>query len=171
MPALPLLLALALAPSDWLVTPAGQPSRLSPGPHPKEITLSNGLVRRTWRIDPNAATVRFDNLVTGQSLIRSVRPEAILEIDGARITVGGLSGQPEHAYLKREWLDTMTADPAALRYTSHTTGPIRRSVPMAARPPCTRRRMAAQGSQSRHPLRSHNRPPARPRGHRPLRDL
>jgi hypothetical protein len=69
--------------------------------------MTNGLVRRTWRVAPNAATVGFDNLMTGAAVIRGVKPEAILELDGAKYSVGGLSGQPQYAYLRPEWIDAL----------------------------------------------------------------
>lgn len=44
--------------------------------------MTNGLIRRVWRLTPDAATVAFDDMMTGASLIRGVRPEAELELDG-----------------------------------------------------------------------------------------
>ena len=46
------------------------------------LTLENGLVRRTWKLKPNVACVQFENLMTDRSMLRSVRPEARLTIDG-----------------------------------------------------------------------------------------
>ena len=46
---------------------------------PREICMANGLLRRTWRIAPAAATVGMEDLSTGRQLLRSVRPEAIVE--------------------------------------------------------------------------------------------
>ena len=65
----------------------------------RSIALTNGLVRRTFRIAPNAATVDFRNLVTDETILRAVRPEASLTLDGKRFDVGGLRGQPDQAYL------------------------------------------------------------------------
>ena len=39
-----------------------------------------------------------------------------------RHNLGGLLGQPDYAYLRAEWLDTMTADPATFRCTGYETG-------------------------------------------------
>ena len=60
----------------------------------REVVLDNGLVRRVIRLAPNAATVAFENLMTGESIIRAVRPEASVVLDGVRYEVGGLRGQP-----------------------------------------------------------------------------
>ncbi|HBY58174.1 MAG TPA: alpha-galactosidase [Solibacterales bacterium] len=109
-------------PPDWLVRPIEAKARLYRGSHPEEIVLSNGLIRRAWRLTPNAATVAFDNLITGASLLRAVRPEAMVEIDGRMVAAGGLQGQPEQAYLRREWLDGMTAIPGALPFTGYEAG-------------------------------------------------
>jgi hypothetical protein len=103
---------------DWLVAPARARSAVYRGAHPAEIILSNGLVRRTWRLAPNAATVALDNLVNGQSLLRSVRPEAIVQLQGVKYPVGGLIGQRVHNYLDPRWVDQLAADPGAFRLES-----------------------------------------------------
>ena len=60
-----------------------------------------------FRLAPDAATVALDNLMTGASELRSVRPEAELVLDGRKCAIGGLTGQPVHNYLKPEWLAAM----------------------------------------------------------------
>lgn len=92
---------------DWLVKDITTPSSIIKGANNKEIILSNGLVSRTFRMTPNCATVDFRNLVTGESLLRGVSPEALLTIDDIEYVIGGLDGQKEYAYLKTEWLDQM----------------------------------------------------------------
>ena len=65
-------------------------------------------IARTFRLAPNAATVGLDQLISGESLLRGVKPEAIVEINGRRYEVGGLTGQPNYAFLRAEWLDAAT---------------------------------------------------------------
>lgn len=92
---------------DWLVYNVATPSQVLKGENGKEVILSNGLVSRTFRLTPNCATVDFKNLVTGESLLRGVGPEALLTMDGKEYGVGGLDGQVEYAYLKKSWLAHM----------------------------------------------------------------
>ncbi|MCH5719064.1 hypothetical protein [Niabella hibiscisoli] len=47
---------------------------------------------------------------TGQQLLRSVKPEAILTINGRTHRVGGLYGQKENAYLLPAWVNDFTKD-------------------------------------------------------------
>ncbi len=110
---------------DWLIHPPKQKTKFSRSADGKAITLDNGLIRRVFRVEPDAATVAFDNLMTGQSLLRAVKPEATLELDGMAYAVGGLVGQPDLAYLRPAWLDTMTADPQAFHFVRYETGPTR----------------------------------------------
>ncbi|UCD49495.1 MAG: hypothetical protein JSW27_18430, partial [Phycisphaerales bacterium] len=84
--------------------------------------MDNGLIRRTFRLAPNAATVAFDNLMTGESMLRGVKPEARLTIEGTSFEVGGLKGQPNYAYLLDEWLDALRADPNAFQFTGCEIG-------------------------------------------------
>ena len=94
-----------------------------------EFAIENGLIRRTFRLSPNAATVALDNLMTGESMVRAVKPEAELEIDGAKYPVGGLVGQPNLAFLRPDWLDAMHADPNAFQFVNYQIGSA--SAPMA----------------------------------------
>ncbi|MCK4872997.1 MAG: hypothetical protein KAS72_09750 [Phycisphaerales bacterium] len=84
--------------------------------------MSNGLIRRTFRLAPNAATIGLDHLTTGQALLRGVKPEAIIEIDGERYEVGGLKGQPNYAYLDPTWVPRLRSDPRALQFTAFEVG-------------------------------------------------
>lgn len=103
----------AQASKDWLINPA--PYRASVAIQGSDIVLANGLVRRVVRAEPGAATIGFDNLITGESLLRSVRPEGEIQINGTKYTLGGLAGQPAHNFLKSEWLDTLTPQTNSLR--------------------------------------------------------
>ncbi len=103
------------APPDHLVDPSPFVAHAARSDDGRELVLDNGLLRRTWRLTPNGACVGYDNLVTGESMLRSVRPEARVTIDGVAHDLGGLAGQPNHAFLLPEWLDAMTADAGAMR--------------------------------------------------------
>jgi hypothetical protein len=108
---------------DWLVEHVQMPVAVEKQESGKEIVLSNGLIRRTFHLQPNAATVAYDNLMTGASLIRGVKPEAVIEIDGRRFEVGGLAGQVEYAYLRPEWVHSLTSDPNAFQFVDYQVGP------------------------------------------------
>jgi hypothetical protein len=108
--------------TDWLVVPSDRPAGVYRGKRPDEIVMTNGLISRTWRVRPNAATVAYDNLMTGDPMLRGVKPEAMLRLDGENHNVGGLVGQVEYAYLLPEWIDSMTSDPAAFQFTGFEVG-------------------------------------------------
>jgi hypothetical protein len=114
--------AAAAPPTDWLIDPSPFKARVGVNDDGHELELGNGLVRRVIRLQPNAATVALDNLVTGESLLRGVKPEAIVEIDGRRFEVGGLKGQPNYAFLRPEWVGQLKADPGAFRFTGYEIG-------------------------------------------------
>ncbi len=100
---------------DWLLDASTYEAEFDAGPRRTEFILTNGLISRTFRLKPNGATVAFDNLMTGESLLRGVKPEAIVEIDGVRYEVGGLKGQPNYAYLRPEWTDRLEANPESFQ--------------------------------------------------------
>jgi len=107
---------------DWLLEPSQYLARVDVSADGRELVLSNGLIRRVIRTAPNAATVAFDNLQTGESILRGVKPEAVVELDGQVFPVGGLSGQPNLAFLRAEWIDSLKVDPQALQYFGHEVG-------------------------------------------------
>ncbi|MCP4645135.1 MAG: hypothetical protein GY851_32135, partial [bacterium] len=115
--------------SDWLVVPPVQSAGVYRTANPNEIVLANGLVSRTFRLAPNGATVGFDNLMTGESVIRGVKPEAIVVINGRQYDVGGLKGQANLAFLRPEWVDALEADPGALRFVGFEIGETRERFP------------------------------------------
>jgi hypothetical protein len=108
--------------ADWLIDPSPFRATIATNAAADEIMLENGLLRRVFKLSPDAATVAFDNLMTGESMLRSVRPEAQVELDGKRHDVGGLIGQPIHNYLNPAWLAQMTANPAAFHFAGLNTG-------------------------------------------------
>jgi hypothetical protein len=118
----PVAAGLAAGP-DWLIDPSPFQARVRvDAGDPAVLHLENGLVRRTFRLSPNAACVDFRNLASGEEVLRAVRPEASLVIDGRAYDVGGLRGQVEQGYLLESWLAASTADPAAFRFRSYETG-------------------------------------------------
>jgi hypothetical protein len=110
---------------DWLIDPSPYKAAVRPdAADPAVLHLENGLVRRTFRLSPNAACVDLKDLVTGEAVLRAVRPEASVVIDGRPFDVGGLAGVVEQAYLLETWAGAAEADPAAFRFRGYETGPI-----------------------------------------------
>jgi hypothetical protein len=107
---------------DYLIDSAPFRAVVTRSADGRTITMQNGLVRRVWRVEPNGACVAFDNLMTGQAMLRSVRPEARVTIDGKAYEVGGLVGQRNHAFLTPEVLDQLTVNPESMRLVSVATG-------------------------------------------------
>ncbi|MCD6337947.1 MAG: alpha-galactosidase [Verrucomicrobia bacterium] len=104
-----------LPPPDWLITRFPQRAGVFRGERPGEVCLDNGLIRRTFRLRPECATVGLDNLAAHASLLRAVKPEASLTIDGKKFPVGGLTGQPDHAFLLPEWIPQLKPIRGAFR--------------------------------------------------------
>lgn len=108
---------------DWLVHEGAWEAELQITPRGEGV-LTNGLVSRTFALEPYGATVGLKNLATGAQLLRAVKPEVELVIDGETIRVGGLAGQVDHAFLSPDWRDELSADPHALHLTSYAVGEI-----------------------------------------------
>ncbi|WP_235297138.1 alpha-galactosidase [Portibacter marinus] len=102
---------------DWILDGSRYVAGVYKDQKENEIILSNGLIQRVFTTKPNGATVAFDNLITGESLIRGVKPEAIVKINNIEYTVGGLIGQPNFAFLKPEWLAEMSKDSTSMTLT------------------------------------------------------
>lgn len=127
-------LAAQPATGDWLLGQAVARAAIHHDAQRRELTIANGLISRTIRIAPNAATVGFDNLTTRETLLRAVAPEAEVEIDGRRYAIGGLVGQPNLAYLRPDWVEALTADAGAFQFERFETGaPVQRMAWTRAR--------------------------------------
>ena len=100
--------------NDWLVQPYSQPATVQETDN--QLILGNGLIQRRFVIAPNFATVDYANQITGSSLLRGIKPEAVLTIDGQEFEVGGLKGQPDYAYLDDEWIADLTSDENAFQF-------------------------------------------------------
>jgi hypothetical protein len=116
------LLLLTPLQADWLLESTAKPSQVVE--EGRDIVLTNGLIRRVFRAKPDCATVAFDNLLTGASMLRGVKPEALLTLNGIQYPVGGLQGQPDYAYLRPQWIDALTADSRALHCTGYEKAPV-----------------------------------------------
>jgi len=102
---------------DWLINPGQQKAGVYADG--KNIILSNGLVKRTFRIQQNLACIGYSNTTSGQQLLRAVKPEARLTIDGKEYNVGGLYGQKENAYLLPEWVDGFRSNKNDFQFQSY----------------------------------------------------
>ncbi|MBL8753493.1 MAG: hypothetical protein JNK15_09345 [Planctomycetes bacterium] len=127
--------AVAVSPAqspDWLVDPTPFRARVDVSSDVTSLTLTNGLVARRLRLSPAVATVAFDDLVAGASLLRAVQPEATVTIDGTEWRIGGLVGQPVRNFLTAEAEASLQADPHAFVCVAH--GPCPVEEPFAWRP-------------------------------------
>jgi len=95
---------------DWLVNPVVVKADVYKSANGRDIILYNGLVKRTFRIQPNVVCIDYKNMSNGQQLLRAIKPEAKVIINNKEYNVGGLHGQTENAYLLPEWLDNFKTD-------------------------------------------------------------
>lgn len=124
--------------TDWLVQNIAQQAAVYRSEDGKNIVLSNGLLKRTFRIQPNVACVDFKNLSNGEQMLRAVKAEARLTINGKNYNVGGLYGQKQNAYLLPGWIDEMTAREQDFQYVSHEISDIHPYVNWSANNPSQR---------------------------------
>jgi hypothetical protein len=117
----------AQKPNDWLLNNTNVEATIKV--EKDKIIISNGLVSRTINISKNASTTSFKNLKTGDEFIRSLRPEARIEIDGKLYAVGGLYGQKEHGYFLEEWLPNLTSNKEDFQYNSYAINELSKPFP------------------------------------------
>ncbi|MFI3315189.1 MAG: NPCBM/NEW2 domain-containing protein [Rikenellaceae bacterium] len=90
---------------DWLISSQKAKAEILSSSDGKNIVLSNGLVSRVFRVFPNLATIDFQNLMTGENMLRAVSSEGVLTINGKEYSLGGLDGQEEFGYTQYDWVD------------------------------------------------------------------
>ncbi len=114
---------------DWLVVPVEAKTGVYRTENRDEIVLSNGLISRTFRLAPNGATVGLDNLMTREAMLRGVKPEARVTLNGVEFNVGGLLGQRNYAYLTPEWIEALMNDPDAFQCSGYEVGDTQKRFP------------------------------------------
>jgi hypothetical protein len=72
---------------DWLISKSNAHAEIYRAANKKDIILFNGLLKRVFRLQPNLACTDFINVINGQQLLRAVKPEARIIIDGKEIEV------------------------------------------------------------------------------------
>jgi len=112
-------------PEDWLVKPINTKANVYQRDKEGDVVLYNGLVRRSFKVSPNFACYDFQNMATGQQLLRAIRPEAKLIIDGKEYNVGGVFGQQEKAYLQQVWMKDFKAGAADFIFAGYTVTDIK----------------------------------------------
>ena len=110
--------------TDWLVEPSSFVARGEKSADGRDLVLDNGILRATYRLTPNAALVSLEHGQNREQLLRAAQPMARVEIDGKPFAVGGLVGQGNRAFLLPEWIDALTADPAAFRCVACEFAPM-----------------------------------------------
>jgi hypothetical protein len=118
--------------ADWLIIAEDYTADLYQDAN-ENIVFSNGLITRTFALKPDLATIGYKNLVTGESIIRSVRHEAAVTIDGTEFEIGGLYGQPIQNYLLPEWLDEMKPQAGNFHFVDYSVGLIQERFPWKKR--------------------------------------
>ena len=109
---------------DWLLQTHKLKSGVFKNEKANEIILSNGLISRSFRLSPNAATTSLKVLSKQEELVRAIKPEAVITVNGFTIDVGGLRGQPNLAFLYPDWTDKLVANPLSFQYTGFKVGQI-----------------------------------------------
>jgi hypothetical protein len=111
--------------TDWLVSSIPQKAGVWKSKDGKDIVLYNGLIKRVFRIMPNVVCYDYKNMSTGQQLLRSVKAEARIIINGKAYNAGGLYGQKENAYILPEWLDNFSTHPEDFQCTGYSVSDIK----------------------------------------------
>ncbi len=107
---------------DWLLDASSYKAKVIIDEEKKQVVLTNGLVERTIQTGVSATTTSFKNLMTGNSIIRALNPEAEVTINKVKYPVGGLEGQRNRAFLRDGWLDDLKAPRNAMKLIKITQG-------------------------------------------------
>lgn len=129
---------------DWLLDSGEVKSGVFRNDQTNTIILSNGIISRSFRLSPNAATTSLKVLRNQEELVRAIKPEAVITVNGFTIDVGGLSGQPNLAFLYPDWLEDLEVNPLSFHFQRFKVGSpskrmewkrVRHHAPNASWPP------------------------------------
>ena len=114
--------------NDWLLSSyVGKPSSVTEshlGGYPA-ITISNGIIARTFSYAPCFTTIEYELLPTRTKFLRALSPEATMTLNGEQVVVGNCLGQmsghsefwdPSSTHLRR--------DPLSLEFVNYQIAEI-----------------------------------------------
>ncbi|MCB0602338.1 MAG: alpha-galactosidase [Saprospiraceae bacterium] len=114
---------------DWLLDPSPYKTVLCQDTSMVQtIVLSNGLIRRAFLLGPDVATIALDQIPSNTALLRGIYPEAAVTINGEVYQAGGLTGQPNYAYLDEQWLKDLKPWQQKIKLRSIDSGPVQPSM-------------------------------------------
>ena len=119
-------------------------ARRTPDKMQLELVLTNGLVSRTFYVSENLACISYCNLANGAEYVRSIQPEARVQLDGTWYEVGGLKGQRLKAYLMRDWLPELHDGGTGFQFVGLEIGQPKKPLSLAATLQLRRPRLAAE---------------------------
>jgi hypothetical protein len=108
---------------DWLIDQIDEKTVITVVPSGRLI-LTNGLISREFILDPDFATVDFRDLhTTNSSLLRCVKPEAVITLDGIEYNIGGVRPNTQCAYFNRtDFNKNKALDSTAFHFSSYEVG-------------------------------------------------
>lgn len=89
--------------------------------------MADDLISRSFRVYPYMACFSFRNMTTAEEMLRALRPEARIRINGK--TYRGRRVQFEYAYIRRHSLDKFKDDTTAFQLKDFTVRNIRPRFP------------------------------------------
>ena len=102
---------------DWLLDISSYQSSIELAEDGSRLILSNGLIERRIRLSPFTATTEYQHLgQASNTLLRSVRPEALVVLNGVQYAVGGCKPLPNGAFFEASWLEDAQPLDNAFRY-------------------------------------------------------
>ena len=108
---------------DWLVdkiTDVTTLTKTSSG----TLLLSNTLISREFLLEPDFATIDFRDLhATNSSLLRCVKPEAVITLDTIQYAIGGVKPNTQCAYFNRtDFWKNKQLDVKAFHFSTYEVG-------------------------------------------------
>ncbi|MCA8975002.1 MAG: hypothetical protein KDC98_09785, partial [Planctomycetes bacterium] len=110
---------------DWLLDPSPYVARVERDADTGVVILDNGLLALRLSGGGRMALIGLEQRTAGQQLLRAAASLGEFVLDGRTVRLGGLEGQPDHAFLREEWLADMKPIATAWQNTADETGPIR----------------------------------------------
>jgi hypothetical protein len=108
---------------DWLVDKISDPTTLAKTSL-GTLLLSNTLISREFLLEPDFATIDFRDLHTQHaSLLRCVKPEGIITLDGIEYNIGGVIPNTQCAYFNRtDFWRNKALDTRAFHFSTYEVG-------------------------------------------------
>ncbi len=112
---------------DWLIDQSIRKAEITVSN--ETLILSNGLIQKSFFLSPNLVAFDFLNKMTGEQILRTILPEAKIQLNNQEYFIGGELDYGEKAYFKDNWKSHIKVGENNFQFKTYSIEEIKPNFP------------------------------------------